>query len=244
MPARKIKLISAKPMGKDVRLLTLQSDEPIGFVGGKWLMINPGIILEGGKTAKRAYSILSSDREQHIVSIAVKKIPNGPSSNVLHEIKVGEELEYSGPYGKIYHFYENDIVGPVIIAATDTGITAGMGAVNSLRAADFLPHIKMIWMVEGSSYFLSPDFVQTHIPQEIQPSLQIETIQPTGVPERLEKARLVLQKELERRKPKIAFLSGDESILSIWSEQCLIFGLEERNIRKDPFFQSLQKKNR
>ena len=41
-----------------VRALVLAMPEPLGFVGGQYLIVDSGLTLPSGKAAKRAYSLL------------------------------------------------------------------------------------------------------------------------------------------------------------------------------------------
>jgi ferredoxin-NADP reductase len=60
------RIASVVPVGSRGRALDLAllSDEPLGFVGGQYVIVDTGVVLPNGKAAKRAYSILSSDDQQ------------------------------------------------------------------------------------------------------------------------------------------------------------------------------------
>jgi len=45
------------------RVLALVCAEPLGFIGGQYIIIDSGRVLPSGKAAKRAYLILSSDAD-------------------------------------------------------------------------------------------------------------------------------------------------------------------------------------
>src|SRR5947199_337345 len=79
---------------------SLAPSEPLGFVGGQYLIVDSGVMLPNGKAAKRAYSILTSDADQARFQIAVKRLGNGPGSTFMHEAQVGTEIPFSGPWGK------------------------------------------------------------------------------------------------------------------------------------------------
>src|SRR5207237_425931 len=114
------------------RLMELEPSEPLGFVGGQYVIVNSGIQLPDGKLAKRAYSILSADARQERLAVAVRKI--GPASTWLHERQVGDEVPFSGPWGK----WLADDARPrrTLVLATDTGITAALGL---MRGQAFAP---------------------------------------------------------------------------------------------------------
>src|SRR5260370_20070502 len=98
---RVARLVKAERLGPEARLLTfVLAEGEVGFSGGQYVIVNTGIELPGGKLAKRAYSILSSDADQREFQIAVRRVGEGPGSNFMHRIEVGAELPFSGPWGK------------------------------------------------------------------------------------------------------------------------------------------------
>ena len=130
-------LVSAENIGAYTRLLNFEiQQEPLGFAGGQYIIVHTGAPEIAGKAVKRAYSILSSDREQARVQIAVRRI--GPGSDSMHALPVGGAMSFSGPWGK----YRSDGTPG---AATRVGYghgnhgRNGVGAVRRSirRAADF-----------------------------------------------------------------------------------------------------------
>lgn len=229
---------------RDTRILTLESDEPIEFVGGKWMMINSHKPLGEGKWAKRAYSIFTSDAEQSRCKIAVKRIPDGPASNYLHdEVGVGDVLEYSGPYGKLFHIYEDDAPGVLLVAAVDTGITAILGVLNSTRARVHFERVRIFWFLSDPEYFLDPEFVRAALPAELAERLEIHRIDPIGQTTRMDQARAILEKDLANEsRPDLALIAGDGHVLHALDTVLILNGLDRAQIRKDTFFNSTEKK--
>ena len=241
---RNIRIVAVEDQ-RDTRILTLESDEPIDFIGGKWLMINSHKSLGEGKWAKRAYSIFSSDADQLRCRIAVKRIPGGPASNYLHdEVGPGDLLEYSGPYGKLFHIFEDDAPGTLLVAAVDTGITAALGVLNSTRARPFYNSTRVFWFLSDDAYFLDPETVRAALPSELADRLRIHHIDPVGEAARSDQARLILEQDLAREtRPTLAMLSGDGYVLHALETVLILNGLDEHQIRKDAFFNNTDKKN-
>ena len=61
--AKQAKVVDVLVLTPDTRLITLEL-EPLGFVGGQYLIFDSGVVLDGGKLAKRAYSISCSMLEE------------------------------------------------------------------------------------------------------------------------------------------------------------------------------------
>src|SRR5271165_2436623 len=152
---RKAALVSAENIGARTRLMEFAIEQdPLGFAGGQYIIVHTGAPEIAGKAVKRAYSILSSDREQARIQIAVRRM--GAGSDALHALPVGGVISFSGPWGK-YRCGAAD--GQALALATDTGITAAIGLAqsSSFAGGDF------VWMVESEDYFLPEEFVRERI---------------------------------------------------------------------------------
>ncbi|HEX2678752.1 MAG TPA: NAD(P)-dependent oxidoreductase, partial [Polyangiales bacterium] len=120
-------------VGADSRLVQLRTSEPLGFTGGQFIIVDSGLTLPNGKAAKRAYSPITCDGEQLSFELVVKRIPNGPASGFMHALALGDEVRFSGPWGKMVPTDTSD--GTTLVLASDTGITAALGLVRGERFA-------------------------------------------------------------------------------------------------------------
>ena len=156
-------------LSESVRLLELEPLESLDFVGGQYIIVNSGLELPDGKLAKRAYSFLSADARQERVVIAVKRI--GPASNWLHARTIGDEVPFSGPWGK----FLADDARPrrTLVLATDTAITAALGLVRSRAFEPQLPSAELVWLVEDAHYFLPDAFVRAALPSSLRYQRQL-----------------------------------------------------------------------
>ena len=78
--AKTAHVVGTEKLRPDTLLLDLCATEPLGFVGGQYLILDSRIILPSGKAVKRAYSFLTGDAEQRRFQLAVKRIPDGLGS--------------------------------------------------------------------------------------------------------------------------------------------------------------------
>ena len=232
------------------RIFYMTTQEELGFVGGNWIMLDPGIVLKNGQTAKRAYSIMSSDSDQKNFIIAIKLLPQGTASNHIYaEAKVGSQFKISGPYGKDFRIHETDPISPIVIIATDTGITAALGIALSKASQPYIEkNIKLLWFVESDSYFLDFDFVKKQVPEKIRNNFRIHKIAGTNTPEeRSIQANHIFQNSLsglvypKKLKDALFFLSGDKTILSAFEKVLLEDGVGREKIRMDVFFDTAKK---
>jgi ferredoxin-NADP reductase len=237
---RVAQLVKAERLGPEARLLRFALAEgEIGFAGGQYIIVNTGIELAGGKLAKRAYSILSSDDDQREFQIAVRRVGEGPGSNFMHRIEVGAELTFSGPWGKFVSNGESP--GPRLVFATDTGITAALGLLQGLGSRARADATTAVWFVESEDYFLSASFVRNSLTGLCQ-NLAVVRAPEIADAARIESALSILTRSLESTLPSTAFLAGDGAVIYPVRERLIAAGMQKENIHLEAFFNNPERK--
>jgi ferredoxin-NADP reductase len=220
-------------MGPDTLLLDLVAAEPLGFVGGQYLILDSRIVLPSGKAVKRAYSLLTSDAEQVCFQIAVKRIPDGLGSAFVHGLEAGADISFSGPWGKF--FPREGSSGATLILATDTGITAALGVLRSTRFEPLLPKAVLIWMRCSSDYFLPGEFIRERIPVGCG-DIRIDAIPAIGHPERVPHARAILRQALSCGGFAQVFIAGDGTVNQALFDDLVAAGLPVTKEHIESFF--------
>jgi ferredoxin-NADP reductase len=242
--ARTARLAAARNLGRETRLLefALPDGQPLGFVGGQYLIVNTGVPLPGGKVAKRAYSIVSSDAEQERFQIAVRRIGAGPGSSLMHALEVGTELPFSGPWGKYLVGPEDaPTSGGTLVFATDTGMTAALGLARGTRFRPCLAGAHVVWFVESREYFLPESWLDGVIPPGCR-SFSIALAPPVHDPGRAAAAQAVVNAALAEGMPERVFLSGDGAVLYPLAHSLVESGLAEERIHLECFFNNPQRR--
>ena len=237
--AKTAQVIRTERVGPDTLLLDLWAIEPLGFVGGQYLILDSRIILRDGKAVKRAYSLLTSDAEQRRVQLAVKRISGGFGSTFVHGLVAGMDISFSGPWGKFV--LPEGTSGPTLVFATDTGITAALGFLEARHYAPLLSQTSLIWLRTSAEYFLSDEFVRLRVPSGCG-EMRIEAIPAVGHPERISHARSLLQQILTRQKFAQAFLSGDGAVNRVLAEDLAVVGVPMGKENVESFF-NMEKKS-
>src|SRR3989344_7942860 len=93
-------------------------DQQITFKTGQWLMLE---IPCNGETVKRAMSIASPEYEKQSVEFCVKKIEGGKGSTALHSMKIGEPIQFTGPFG--IFTLKQPLSPEIVMIATGSGIS-------------------------------------------------------------------------------------------------------------------------
>lgn len=231
--AKIARVVGTEKLGPDALLLYLLATEPLGFVGGQYLILDSRIVLPSGKAVKRAYSFLTSDAEQHRFQLAVKRIPDGLGSAFVHELAAGMDIVFSGPWGKFVA--REGASGNTLILATDTGITAALGFLHATRFAPLRSQALLIWLRASSEYFLPDAFVRARIPAGCG-AVTIDTIPAIGHPARVPHARAILRQVLSRGDFAQAFIAGDGAVNQVLFDDLVVAGVPAGKDNVESFF--------
>ncbi|KTD68729.1 MULTISPECIES: ferredoxin--NADP reductase [Legionella] len=83
-----------------------------------------------GKTLKRSYSIANTPKQDNQIELAAGYFENGPGTEFLYNLKPGDTIQISGPYGRL--ILKDEIPGRLILVATSTGITPYRSMIQEL----------------------------------------------------------------------------------------------------------------
>lgn len=231
--AKTAKVVKSERLGPDTLLLDLWTAEPLGFIGGQYLILDSRIVLPNGKAVKRAYSLLTCDAEQRRFQLAVKRIPGGFGSSFVHGLAAGMDISFSGPWGKFV--LPEGTSGRTVILATDTGITAALGFLHASRFAAMLPQTILIWLRASAAYFLPDEFVRERVPTACG-ELRIEAIAGVGHPDRTDQARAILHEVLLQGDLAQAFLVGDGVVNQVLFDELVAAGVAVSQAQVESFF--------
>jgi hypothetical protein len=264
--ARYATCTNVEVLGPDTRALTFTCEESVGFSGGQYLIVDTGLVTSttstttsAGKAIKRAYSLVSRDHEQHRFVLASKRLPGGPGSGYMHDLKIGDRLKWSGPWGKLtppppttaptpespaaIHAVPalphnqppaSNLPRRTLVLATDTGVTAALGLVSGQRFASLLPHTRFLWLRPDSRDFLPDQWVRARLPVGL--ALEIAPIPPPSHPERLAHVTTLLADELVPGRLGGAFITGDGAINYALLDRLVTNGLPLTRDNVESFF--------
>ncbi|WII73779.1 FAD-binding oxidoreductase [Bdellovibrio sp. 22V] len=104
-----------------VRELVLKTETPaeFSFKAGQFVMLN---IPQGeAKPILRAYSISSDDRIKNGFRLLFKFVENGVASTFVWNLKGGELINFTGPFGKV--FFQEPPTEQIVFLNTGTGLS-------------------------------------------------------------------------------------------------------------------------
>ncbi|MGE3973872.1 MAG: FAD-binding oxidoreductase [Bdellovibrionales bacterium] len=113
-----------------MRELRIDVLDPKGFQfqSGQFLMLQVPVPGQD-KPAPRAYSIASDAREKDKPTLLIKLFPQGKASDFVRQLKGGEELSITGPFGRL--FFQSPIPPQVLMLCTGAGLSQHIGFLRS-----------------------------------------------------------------------------------------------------------------
>jgi ferredoxin-NADP reductase len=206
------------------------------YVAGKYIIVDTGLLLPDGKLRKRAYTLVSFDAPSATFQIAVRHV--GPATEYLHALKPGEQLRFSGPWGK-YLPHQPDKDEKIMIIATDTGITAALGLLQASELKHRVERIELVWWLPSADYFIPKELAETKL--GILPIHIVDT-PPIGALERTAQSQQWLAEKLRAGLPTRVYLSGDGLIILPWVEMLNTAGISPDRIHIETFFNHAKSK--
>lgn len=238
--AKTARLVAREALTADTALLRFAADEPFAFVGGQYIIVSTGIPLGDpaeGKTVKRAYSVLSSDRDDRTFEVALRRIGEGPGSNYMLGLEVGAVLQFSGPWGKYLPATEPTTEPAATVIATDTGITVALGLLRGQSFQDRLQHTRLYWLVSSDEYFVPESFVLERLPQQCRSfeRLVVPLDRAARADWLMRHQDHLLQAALADR-PNALYLSGDGFLLAAFRNAIRERGEDAPKLMVESFF--------
>jgi NAD(P)H-flavin reductase len=109
-------VIDHTPNVRELVLATIEPDR-FSFKAGQFVTLH---VPQEPKPALRAYSIASSDEVSTGFRLLFKYVPGGVASTYVWKLKKGDELQFTGPFGRI--FFKTPPSQKIIFLNTGTGL--------------------------------------------------------------------------------------------------------------------------
>lgn len=84
-----------------------------------------------GKMLRRSYSIANKPEQNNMIEFAAGYVEGGPASQLLFDLKPGQQLQANGPFGRL--ILKEDMPNRYILVATSTGITPYRAMISELK---------------------------------------------------------------------------------------------------------------
>lgn len=165
-----ITLVSAHKLTPNINHFVFScEDESINqFTPGQFITLH---IKEGEKTLRRSYSIANRQNAKQI-EFAASYVENGPASELLFNLAIGESVEATGPFGRLV--LKEEPVKRYFLVATSTGVTPYRSMLNQLaRRFEANPQLEahiLLGVKDASEALYQDEFLEfsRHHPNNMQ----------------------------------------------------------------------------
>ena len=208
---KRLRIVGVRDVGPVTRSIEIECVEGGAFaaIGGKYVILHTGLTLDD-KAIKRAYTLRPVADAPHRARMTIKRLAGGPGSNALHAAKLGAELTFSGPWGKLVP--ETGLADRTLLVATDTGITSALGIVEQARDAGTRPSTEVLWLRAADERFLDVELVRAQI-EASGVRFVAMTIPAVDAPDRLAAAWAHVDARVAEVGAELVIATGDGAIV-------------------------------
>lgn len=121
-------LLDAYFLSPGIKHFIFQMDAPFSYTAGQFITIH---FSHENQTLKRSYSIANAPCAKNQVEYAASFVPKGPGSEYLFQLKKGDKVEASGPFGRL--ILKEEPPKRYVFIATSTGITPYRAMIERLK---------------------------------------------------------------------------------------------------------------
>ncbi len=127
MELLRAKVVASRFVTQDVLSIILEQDKPLTYIPGQYIVVRiPNI---ENNIVGRSYSIASQAGESTL-TLLVKLVEQGVGSVYLKSLKMGDEVVFTGPFGKFVLKEENM---PAVFIGTGTGVAPFIPMIEERR---------------------------------------------------------------------------------------------------------------
>jgi ferredoxin-NADP reductase len=236
-----LRIVHAENVAPSTRVLEIERVDGAPFlsIGGKYIIVNTGVVLAEGKLAKRAYSLMPVAATSARCRLAVKRLGDGPGSNALHAAALGSEFSFSGPWGKLVP--EGGLADSALFIATDTGITSALGVAEQAHAAGGRAPLEVLWLRSEDETFLGVERVRDWV--EAAGARFVHAVIPKAcAPDRAVAAWAHAGARVLEMAPRVLLGAGDGAIVHPLRERFPLESSGVREVRIECFFHNPERK--
>lgn len=212
-------------------------DEPVPeYIPGQFITIH---INHQGKDLKRSYSIANT-APNHEIEFAASFVPNGPASELLFNMPIGDILTVSGPYGRL--ILKDEPVTRYILIATSTGVTPYRAMLRALSEKCKQDPALEVVIIQGAQYrshviyqgeFL--EFTNAHPNASFYTALSRETDDHLASHEKKGYVQSVLESLHPNPEQDLVYLCGNPEMIDDAFEQLKTLSFDPKNIRREKY---------
>lgn len=127
-------------------IFTCEQSPAFHYVPGQFITIH---FTKNEKMLRRSYSIANAPAKDNCIEFAASYVEGGPGTELLFNLKPGDQVQISGPFGRLV--LKEAMPARYILAATSTGTTPYRAMIPALHAQILAnPHLQVV-ILQGVS---------------------------------------------------------------------------------------------
>ncbi len=142
-------VISQEYIAKETRKTLFEVPQSLNFSYKTGQFVNIVLTNNEEKKIMRAYSFASSSSFLPYFELCVKVLENGLGSNFIDQLKIGDTVNFFGPFG---HFGQKFPEKKIIMVATGTGIAPMKAIIDELSEKNFPTKTTLVFGVREEEY--------------------------------------------------------------------------------------------
>lgn len=125
-----IKLVETIMLTPEVKHFVFEATQTPAFhyLPGQFITVH---FERDGKSIKRSYSIANAPQQNNRIEFTASYIPGGPGTELLFNLKKGDEVQINGPFGRL--ILKDQIPKRYVLVATSTGVTPYRAMIDELK---------------------------------------------------------------------------------------------------------------
>lgn len=209
--------------------LRMSDGERLGHRAGQYVLLYARAA--DSSVVKRAYSIASPPAEDPHLEFCVRLVANHPASTFVHALTAGDEVTFSGPWGK---FVIDDEVRDLTLVATGTAISCTGAILRDELVRARSRRVRLLWGLRSDEDVhgreLLEELARTHPRFSYEIALSRPS-QATTVPARVTD---LLRERLYA--DALYYLAGNGAMITDAEDILYVAGVPAASIRKELFF--------
>ncbi len=230
-PTQSATVLSVTDLTPHVRqLVLLPKTQKILFQPGQWVSLQLPVGIK--PPLNRAYSLAEPPTRTGQLTLVFDRVPDGTGSNYLYELKPGDELLLSGPYGNFT--LPPSLDRKLLLISRYTGVVPIHCMLKQLTASGPLPPAILIAVSHAEEKCLYHDDLQTLAAQ--QPLFRYIPMVVKGTDEEIVEAVLTVLRPLVAGTPNMTpLLSGVKGFVRPLRAYLMETGYERKEVRTETY---------
>jgi ferredoxin-NADP reductase len=212
------------------QLVLLPRTQKIIFQPGQWVSLQLPVGIK--PPLNRAYSLAEPSSPTGQLTLVFDRVPNGIGSSYLYELRTGDELLLSGPYGNFVLPLSLD--RDLLLVSRYTGLVPIRCMLKLLAASGTRPHATLIAVGPAEDEWLYHDELLALAAQH--PSFRYMPVGVNGTDQEVVEATLKLLRPLVTGRPKVTpLLSGIKEFVRPLRAYLMETGYERKEVKTEAY---------